>query len=150
MLALLGAALVGAAAAVAVLCYRGSAGPLPPKPADATQEFDYIVVGGGPAGSVVAESLSRNPAVRVLLLEAGHRSQAALGGTDFVSKPLTQFDVPLLWSTVAHRPEYHWPIDGAMIAKALGGCGVHNAMLYVALCCYCAALLLRCAVPRCH
>jgi choline dehydrogenase len=31
----------------------------------------YVIVGGGPAGFVVAEYLSRNPKVSVTLLEAG-------------------------------------------------------------------------------
>jgi len=33
--------------------------------------FDYVIVGGGPAGFVLAEQLSRNPKVNVTLLEAG-------------------------------------------------------------------------------
>ena len=34
-------------------------------------KIDYVLVGGGPAGFVVAEQLSRNPDVDVVLLEAG-------------------------------------------------------------------------------
>lgn len=33
--------------------------------------FDYIIVGGGPAGFVVAEYLTRTPNVSVILLDAG-------------------------------------------------------------------------------
>lgn len=43
-------------------------------------QFDAIVIGGGPAGSVVSKLLSDDPWRRVLLIEAGNASQTELGG----------------------------------------------------------------------
>lgn len=43
---------------------------------------------------------------------------------------LTPFDVPFYWTNVANTPRLHWDYPGVNVAKALGGCGIHNAMLY--------------------
>ncbi|KAG6613988.1 putative choline dehydrogenase [Phytophthora cinnamomi] len=82
------------------------------------------------------ELLSDDPWRRVLLIEAGNASQTQLGGTDAIPSPLnakglTPFDVPFYWTNVANTPSLHWAYPDVNVAKALGGCGIHNAMLYV-------------------
>ncbi|XP_014278795.1 glucose dehydrogenase [FAD, quinone] [Halyomorpha halys] len=96
-------------------------------------EYDFIVVGGGSAGSVVASRLSENKEWSVLLLEAG--------GQETI---LT--DVPIL-SLYLHGSRYDWkyktePSDTACQAmvnkrccwtrgKVIGGSSVLNTMLYI-------------------
>jgi len=95
------------------------------------QTYDFIVVGSGSAGSVVAERLSANGRFSVLVLEAG--------GTDrrfFVQMPLgygkTFFDPAVNWNYKAEPDPGlagnadHWPRG-----KLLGGSSSINAMVWI-------------------
>ena len=101
------------------------------------EHFDFIVVGGGATGSVVAGRLGQ-AGYTVLLLEAGGPTQQSLGGTQAVAGKWTIFDVPLSWVQVLsdHRwsKQFQWDVPAdppPAIARGLGGCGIHNAMLYM-------------------
>ena len=102
------------------------------------EEFDFIVVGGGSSGSIVAARLAQAN-YSVLLLEAGGPTQHSLRGTQLTLHPnLTLFDVPLYWTDITANPqyaaEYEWPLYATphpQVARGLGGCSVHNAMIYI-------------------
>jgi choline dehydrogenase-like flavoprotein len=91
---------------------------------------DYIIVGAGSAGCVLAARLSENPQTNVLLLEAGPADNKTEIRIPAAFSKL--FHGPLDWDYrtepdpgTADRPLY-WPR-----AKVLGGCSSMNAMMYV-------------------
>lgn len=92
--------------------------------------YDYVIVGGGPAACVLANRLSRDPAVRVLLLEAG------TGNSSMTRRLLARF-------TNWFDPELRWQYETVPQAgmngrrvylpqgRTLGGGSAINAMTYV-------------------
>jgi choline dehydrogenase len=94
------------------------------------RSYDYIVVGSGSAGGVVAARLTEDPQVSVLLLEAGPADD-----DEMIRMPLgfsTLFKTKWDWNYettpqkhLAGRRAY-WPR-----MKALGGCSAMNAMIYI-------------------
>ncbi len=92
--------------------------------------FDYIVVGAGSAGCVLANRLSEDPEARVLLLEAGGRDRSI--NIKIPAAFANQFHTKLDWDFYT-EPEPH--VDGRELyiprGKSLGGSSSMNAMLYV-------------------
>ncbi|MCW2966369.1 MAG: choline dehydrogenase [Solirubrobacteraceae bacterium] len=91
---------------------------------------DYVIVGAGTAGCVLAGRLSEDPAVSVTLLEAGGR-----GKHPNITIPAAfakQFRTKLDWD-FATEPEPHCDNRSLYVprGKGLGGSSNMNAMLYV-------------------
>ncbi len=92
-------------------------------------EFDYIVVGAGTAGCIVANRLSADPAKRVLLLEAGGRDN------------WIWFHIPVGYLFAIGNPRSDWMfktepepgLNGRSLGyprgKAIGGSSAINAMI---------------------
>ncbi|MBO0841925.1 MAG: GMC family oxidoreductase N-terminal domain-containing protein [Nocardioides sp.] len=93
-------------------------------------EWDYIVVGAGSAGAVVAARLSEDPGTSVLLIEAGgsHRHPNVMIPAAFAK----QFGTSRDWG---YRTEPEPYLDDRRLiqprARSLGGCSTMNAMIYI-------------------
>ena len=95
------------------------------------EEFDYIVVGGGSAGCVVASRLSEQPKISVCLLEAG-----GAGNNWVVKAPIgIAIQVPSKTNNWAFetvpQPGLNGRIGYQPRGKALGGSSAINAMVYI-------------------
>ncbi len=93
--------------------------------------FDYVIAGGGTAGCLLANRLSADPAVSVLLLEAGGKDtgiwiEIPVGYLFCIGNPRTDW---------CYRTEPDPGLNGRSIlyarGRVLGGCSSINAMLYM-------------------
>lgn len=118
--------------------------------APGVKSYDFIVVGAGAAGCVVADKLSESGKHNVLTLESGGPSHRDLGGTDYVASslyydsknvlqvgiPYTRYDVPAFALTTWFdpTPTRLYPIvsdtgvTNSFSVQILGGSQAHNAM----------------------
>jgi choline dehydrogenase len=91
---------------------------------------DFIIIGSGSAGAVIAARLSEDPKAKILVLEAGRREHSL------------RLAMPILFPFVMADPKFNWSYmgepepyaNGRQIrqprGKALGGSSMINGMLY--------------------
>jgi choline dehydrogenase len=97
------------------------------------QQFDFVVVGGGSAGAVIASRLSEDPKCRVALIEAGERPPeiSALP----IAPPAMQLNPTTDWMFTADPGKAGLGLNGRRVpvprGKMLGGSSSINYMMYV-------------------
>ncbi len=92
--------------------------------------YDYVIVGAGSAGCVLAGRLTQDPAVRVLVLEAGPSDKKMEVRLPAAFPKLFKTERDWNYSTAPQKEldgrELYWPRG-----RMLGGCSSINAQMYV-------------------
>lgn len=94
-------------------------------------KFDYVVVGAGSAGCVVANRLSADPAVSVCLIEAGPKDSSPLihmpfGVIGLIKEGKHNWGYNTEPQTALNKRPLYWPRG-----KTLGGSSSINGMVYI-------------------
>jgi choline dehydrogenase len=95
------------------------------------ESFDYVIVGAGSAGAVLANRLSADPAISICLIEAGPHDKS----------PMINMPLGVMW--LSKDPKHNWlftstpqsGLDGRTVSvprgKVLGGSSAINGMIYI-------------------
>ncbi len=101
----------------------------------AAREYDYIIMGAGSAGGVLAARLSEDPSIRVLLLEAGPARGPLLDNW--------RIEMPAAFGSAWQKPAFNWMFEGEPEpalngrrigqprGKVLGGSSAINGMCFI-------------------
>ena len=96
-----------------------------------TRDYDYVIIGAGSAGCVLANRLSASGDLRVLLIEAGGRDvnpfiHMPAGLSKLVGNPRINWDYHTEPEPELHGRRLYWPRG-----RVLGGSSSINAMCYI-------------------
>src|SRR5579864_9727659 len=100
-------------------------------PSIASNRYDYVVVGAGSSGCVVAAELAKNPSLRVLLLECGATAEEnpeTLAADQYKKAFIND---QLMWERFSvPQPGCHGHRLFMGSGRGVGGSGSVNAMVY--------------------
>ncbi len=94
-----------------------------------TTTCDYLIIGGGSAGAVVARRLAETTTGRIILLEAGNSDEGDPAAVDLkrLDEQTPDYDWGFRAATLAGSP----PLLNYARARLLGGCANHNDCAFI-------------------